>query len=245
MTVILTSSPTGPLDKSRDEVDLDIRNGFVEILRARWKAEARCLLVAASPAEPQCSDGMRDHLRGALEQSGLTVSVFDVWDDRTRDFSQAVLCTYDVIVLGGGHVPTQNAFFQRIALRDKIRAFSGMVIGISAGSMNSAEVVYAQPELPGESVDPTYERFIPGLGLTKVNILPHYQMIRDTELDGKRVFEDITYPDSVGREFIALPDGGYLLSEQGTETIFGEAYRIADGNIEQICRENEQRILSV
>ena len=244
MTVILTSSPTGPLDKSRIVDGLDTKNGFIETLRKRWKADAKCLLIAASPAESQCSDGMRDHLRGALEQSGLTVSAFDVWDDRTQDFSQAVLCTYDVIVLGGGHVPTQNAFFQRIELREKLQVFSGMVIGISAGSMNSADVVYAQPELPGESVDPNYRRFIPGLGLTKVNILPHYQMIRDTELDGKRVFEDITYPDSVGREFIALSDGGYLLSEQGRETIFGEAYRIADGNIEQICREDEQLILS-
>ena len=244
MTVILTSSPTGPLDKSRIVDGLDTKNGFIETLRKRWKADAKCLLIAASPAESQCSDGMRDHLRGALEQSGLTVSAFDVWDDRTQDFSQAVLCTYDVIVLGGGHVPTQNAFFQRIELREKLQAFSGMVIGISAGSMNSADVVYAQPELPGESVDPAYRRFIPGLGLTKVNILPHYQMIRDTELDGKRVFEDITYPDSVGREFIALSDGGYLLSEQGRETIFGEAYRIADGNIDQICREDEQLILS-
>ena len=244
MTVILTSSPTGPLDKSRIVDGLDTKNGFIETLRKRWKADAKCLLIAASPAEPQFSDGMRDHLRGALEQGGLTVSVFDVWDDRTQDFSQAVLCTYDVVVLGGGHVPTQNAFFQRIELREKLQVFSGMVIGISAGSMNSADVVYAQPELPGESVDPAYRRFIPGLGLTKVNILPHYQMIRDTELDGKRVFEDITYPDSVGREFIALSDGGYLLSEQGRETIFGEAYRIADGNIEQICREDEQLILS-
>lgn len=245
MTVILTSSPTGPLDKSRIVDGLDTKNGFIETLRKRWKADAKCLLIAASPAEPQCSDGMRDHLRGALEQSGLTVSAFDVWDDRTQDFSQAVLCTYDVIVLGGGHVPTQNAFFRRIELREKLLAFSGIVIGISAGSMNSADVVYAQPELPGESIDPAYQRFIPGLGLTRVNILPHYQMIRDTELDGKRVFEDITYPDSVGREFIALPDGGYLLSEQGSETLFGEAYRIADGKIEQICREDEQLVLSV
>ena len=240
MTVILTSSPTEPLDRSR----LEAKNGFIEVLRKRWKADARCLLIAASPAEPQCSDGMRDNLRAALEQSGLTVSAFDVWDDRTQDFSQTVLCTYDVIVLGGGHVPTQNEFFQRIELRGKLQAFAGMVIGISAGSMNSADEVYAQPELPGESVDPAYERFIPGLGLTQVNILPHYQAIRDTELDGKRVFEDITYPDSIGREFIALPDGGYLLSEQGTETVFGEAYRIAEGKIEQICRENETIILS-
>ena len=71
-----------------------------------------------------------------------------------------MLCAYDVIFLGGGHVPTQNAFFHRIGLREKIRNFDGIVIGISAGSMNSADVVYAQPELPGEAADESYQRFL-------------------------------------------------------------------------------------
>jgi len=31
--------------------------------------------------------------------------------------------------------------------------------------MNCADTVYAQPEEPGEAVDPDYQRFIPGLGL--------------------------------------------------------------------------------
>lgn len=30
--------------------------------------------------------------------------------------------------------------------------------------MNCADTVYAQPEEPGEAVDPDYQRFIPGLG---------------------------------------------------------------------------------
>ena len=64
-----------------------------------------------------------------------------------------------------------------------------MIFGISAGSMNSAEEVYAQPELDGESLDPDYKRFITGLGLTKTKLIPHYQDIKDRFLDGKRLFE--------------------------------------------------------
>ena len=68
-------------------------------------------------------------------------------------------------------------------------------MGISAGHMNCAEIVYAQPEMPGEAVDPDYRRFIPGLGLTKYNILPHYQAVKDDYVDGMRLFEDITFRD--------------------------------------------------
>lgn len=243
MTVFLTSSPTGPLDKSRIVEGFDTKNKLVENLKARWAEDARCLLISAAPTEAAFADGMRDHMKAAMQISGLSVSDFDVWDDRTEDFSVEVLKSYDVVFLGGGHVPTQNAFFQRIGLRGKMAKYEGLVIGISAGTMNSADVVYAQPELEGESVDPDYKRFIAGLGLTEINVIPHYQMIKDAVLDGQRVFEDITYSDSVGREFYALVDGTYILCENGVETIWGEAYRIADGVLKQICEEDQTLIL--
>ena len=243
MTVFLTSSPTGPLDRSRIVEGFDTKNKLVENLKERWPECARCLLISAAPAEVAFADGMRAHMVQAMGISGLPVGDCDIWDDRTADFSLEVLQSYDVVFLGGGHVPTQNAFFQRIGLRDKMAQFEGLVIGISAGTMNSADVVYAQPELEGESVDPEYKRFIPGLGLTKINVLPHYQMIKDAVLDGQRVFEDISYADSMGREFYALVDGTYILCENGVETIWGEAYRIADGVLEQICEENRTIVL--
>lgn len=243
MTVFLTSSPTGPLDKSRIVDGVDPKNRLIENLKERWKADGRCLLISAAPSQAAFADGMRAHMGEALRISGLSWSRFDIWDDRTEDFSAQTLNSYDVVFLGGGHVPTQNAFFQRIALREKMQHFEGLVIGVSAGTMNSADVVYAQPELEGEAADPAYKRFLTGLGLTKTKVLPHYQMIRDTVLDGQRVFEDITYPDSMGRQFIALVDGSYILCENGTETIYGEAYRIADGGLEKICEEDQTRVI--
>ena len=244
MTVFLTSSPTGPLDQSRVVHGIDDKNQLIENLNRYWKADAGCLLICAAPSQADQNDEMRAHMMDALTQSGFPFRTFDLWDDRTEDFSQAALCSYDVLFLGGGHVPTQNAFFRKIQLREKLRKFDGVVIGISAGSMNSAELVYAQPELPGEATDPNYARFLEGLGLVRINLLPHYQMIKDAVLDGQRVFEDITYADSMGREFIAIPDGSYLLSEQGTAAVYGEAYRIADGAMEKICEENQRRVIA-
>ena len=230
-TIFLTSSPTGPLDGSRYVEGLDEWNDFRENLKKVWKENSRCLMITASPECFSENDEMTAFFAGAVESSGFNFSAFDLWDARTTDFSGDTLHSYDVIFLGGGHVPTQNAFFQQIGLREKIQGFAGIIIGISAGSMNSADIVYAQPELPGESEDRDYRRFLQGLGLTKTMILPHYQMVKDSMLDGKRLYEDITYPDSMGREFLILPDGSYLMSKEGEETVWGEAWLLKDGKL--------------
>ena len=108
------------------------------------------------------------------------------------------LHTYDFVILGGGHVPTEMAFFRSIGLAEKFEGFTGIAMGISAGTMNCARIVYAEPEMPGEATDPTYERFIPGLGLTEFNILQHYNAVKNDIIDGMRLIEDIAFGDSFG-----------------------------------------------
>ena len=109
--------------------------------------------------------------------------------------------------------------------------------------MNCAERVYAQPEEDGESTDKNYKKFISGLGLTNINVIPHYQVTKNFTIDGQRLFEDVTYKDSIGEKFYALVDGSYIYSEKGKETLFGEAYLIAEGKIEKICSKDEKIIL--
>lgn len=150
---------------------------------------------------------------------------------------------FNVLILAGGHVPTQNKFFEKIHLKEHIKNFDGILIGISAGSMNCAEIVYAQPELEGESIDKEYKRFLYGLGITKLMVLPHYQNIKNDILDGKRLFEDITYADSYGKEFYALEDGSYFIIENNTIILFGAAYLIKDGMIKQICEKDKSIII--
>lgn len=240
MTLFLTSSPTGPLDGSRIVNGLDAMNGFAEELATRWPVDARCLIIAASPDEHFDNDQMAAFFANAMAQSGLFCACMDVWDSR---HSYIDVGHYNVILLGGGHVPTQNAFFHRIDLKKKLAKFNGILIGISAGTMNAAGQVYAQPELPGEATDPDYIRWLDGLGLTELNILPHYQMVKDSWLDGQRLYEDITYPDSLGHRFLAIPDGSYVLVESGRITLYGEGYLIADGQLSQICKSREQMAL--
>ncbi|MBR3794506.1 MAG: Type 1 glutamine amidotransferase-like domain-containing protein [Clostridia bacterium] len=188
---------------------------------------------------------MCDTFTKCFHYHGLTVSSSTMLDSRNERDASRIIALSDVVLLGGGHVPTQNEFFSRIGLRALLREYTGVIMGVSAGSMNCTNPVYAQPELPGESIDPDYSRFIPGLGLSKIQILPHYQMVKDNLLDGKRLFEDITFGDSFGRSFYVLVDGSYVMRKDDIYTLWGEGYRIRDGRMERICRDGEHMILDL
>ena len=137
-------------------------------------------------------------------------------------------------------MPTANAFLHEIKLKEKLESFKGVLIGISAGSMNQAKEVYAQPEEQGEPSDPDYIKFLPGLGTTDISVLPHYQMLKDEIVDGMRLFEDVTYKDSMGRKFYAIEDGTYIFIKDGKTTIHGAAYLLEDGKLSQICKKDQQ-----
>lgn len=242
MITFLTSSPcsNGVPQDIHIPCTLNEANEFVSNLSKYWKPDSKCLIVSADPGSFERNDEMAQTFEAAFSFHGLSLSGMTICDERNEADADNLVQESDVVVLAGGHVPTQNAFFQKIGLKSLMRNYDGIVIGISAGTMNSAETVYAQPELEGESIDPDYQRFIPGLGLTDVMVLPHYQMVKDIVLDGKRLFEEITYPDSMGRKFYALVDGSYLCVQDGQTRVYGEAYLIADGQISQICEVGER-----
>ena len=241
MKLFLTSSPIGIYrsEKPLDYKGFNPANGMVDELRRFWADDSRCLYISAFTDEYELNDRLRSDYEGILKDTGLSCSCMDICDSRNGKEMADALCGYDFVILGGGHVPTENAFFRRIDLADRFKGYSRIVMGISAGTMNCARIVYAQPELPGEAVDPSFERFIPGLGLTEYNILPHYNAVKNDIIDGMRLIEDIAFEDSFGRTIYALTDGSYLLQTEDRVEIRGEAYRIRDGIIEQISADGE------
>ena len=239
MFYFLTSSPFAP-----GTPYLNPANGFLDALSRALPKRSDALFICANPNRPAYTDHIARDMRTALEHEGYSFSDFRVLDGRNEKDAPALVADAELIVFAGGHVPTQNAFFQKINLKACMKTFDGVLIGISAGTMNCADPVYAQPEEEGEAVSPHYRRFLPGLGVTSTMLLPHYQMVKDDTVDGLKLFDEITLPDSISRTFYAIPDGSYLLGRNGRETLFGEAHRIRDGRMEQVCRENEALALS-
>ena len=235
MTVFMTSSPC---IIGAERAILSPANGFIDNLKASLPPRPRALFVCSNPDTPEETDNFGRDICGAIVEAGIAVSKWSVLDGRNEKDAQLLIWQSDLIVLAGGHVPTQNLFFQKINLGKLLKNYQGVILGISAGSMNCARRAYAQPEEPGES-RPDFRRFYPGLGLSEINILPHYQQVKDRMIDGKRLFEDVTYIDSIGNNFLSLVDGSYVLERGGETTLYGEAYAITDGKFFQISHEDE------
>lgn len=235
MTVFVTSSPY--IDGA-DRAILNPANEFVDRIRAVLPPNPRALFVASNPDDHDGTCRFGADTVAAFALAGMAFSSYQVLDGTNWNHAYGMIQHSDILILAGGHVPTQLTFFRKIRLRHMLRNFSGTVMGISAGSMNMADTVYIQPEEPGESV-PEFQRFAPGLGLTDVNILPHYQKARHYTLDGMRLYEDVTFPDSMGHTFFCLPDGSYFYQDEEGLLLCGEAYRLHNSILELLTIDGE------
>jgi dipeptidase E len=63
--------------------------------------------------------------------------------------------------------------------------------------------------------------------------------VKNDILDGLRLFEDITYADSMGHTFYVLPDFSYIVSDAEGDVLFGAGYRLHNGILELLTRDGE------
>lgn len=217
---------------------LDQRNGLLQKLQSMWVQNSRVMIICADPSNYKKNDIVCACLKEAFPMSGLSVSQMEKCDNRNPNIIDD-LEKYNVLIFSGGHVPTQNRFMKQLSLKERLKDYNGIILAWSAGAMNCADTVYAGPELEGEAVDPNYERWISGLGLTDINIFPHFNTLRDEMLDGMRLIEDITLHDSFVHEIIALNNGSYILLDSEKTTLYGEAYMIKNGQMQKICSDGE------
>ena len=228
MICFLTSSPF-------DEEDIFFikRNRFTENLRSVFKG-GNVLYIASFPDAFDITDVYSQKHRAIFEREGFDIKSWDVLDHRNAEKASELIGSADLVFLCGGHCMTEHKFYEELDLKRLLTDFNGVIIGVSAGSMNSAGFVYAPPEYEEELADPSFIRWYEGLGLTNINIFPHYYLYKDAMLGDKRIMEDIVYPDSFGKMFYCMPDGTYLMIKDGKSEIFGEYWLLKDGSITKI-----------
>ena len=163
----------------------------------------------------------------ALNLSGLFFDEYLVLDNRNKDNVSKILEDSSLIFLCGGNTYKQNKFFNEINLKNYIKELDCVVVGISAGAINSAKDVFNSPEEEEDLINPMY---LSGLELTNINIEPHFDANNENELQQKYIIEE-----SFNRIIYGIPDGSYIKDN----IIYGECYKIENGKIELICNNNE------
>ena len=236
MKLFLTSNIGATIHRNGLRIPGQIDNhwGFLTRFKETVKSTKQMIYISSSPENNERVSDWFDNTIAALDKAKIHFERNILVNAQNAILLGELIGQSDVVFLSGGHLPTQNQFFQDIKLKTQLSNFNGVIVAQSAGSMNCAGTVYVCPELPGESVDSNFQRFRPGLGITDINIIPHYNDNRELILDGKKFYEEIVAPDTFQIPLYVLSDGAYFYIHGKETEAFGEIYLFKEGKWEQI-----------
>lgn len=221
--------------------ELDNSNGIVDQIKNKLSGNNAILFVASSPEDKEKISLYTKLLFEGFKLSGVYFDEYLVLDDSTVDKTEEYIDKANMIFLSGGDTYIQNEFFKRINLRKKLEKFNGLIIGQSAGAINMADDVFNSPE-EMEKSEPV---FFQGLGLTNINIEPHF-MLDDSNFDEFEKYQrNAILSESNNRKIYGQCNGSHILIDNdGNATIYGETYLISDGQISLICENGYNKEIS-
>ena len=214
-------------------------NMFLSNLKKYIKNYNKFVLISAYPCDYEKNDLYLKLDTDATKLSGMNFNEYIVVDNRNKMDVKSILKDCDLIILSGGNTKIQNKFFEEINLKEHLKLFNGVIVGISAGSINSATNVYDSPET---KEDLNISPYLNGLGLTGINVEPHFKL-NELDSEDKILSRNSILKESFNRNIIALLDGSYIICDGKINKVFGESYLIKDGVITKICSNNETGVL--
>lgn len=217
---------------------IDNNNGFRECLQKYLTKRDLCLIISGNPKKVRTHSPIEVNREG-FELSGIGFKEYIYVDDSNKHNIKEYISRADCIDLCGGHLPTCNAFVNELNLKELLKDYNGVIIGASGGAMNLADVVYCKPEAEGEAIDKNFNRFLKGCALTDINIIPHYNVIKDRVLDGVNILNEILLPDSYKLALLAIEDGSYIVQKGSEKMLYGRAFLLKNGDVFKI-NENDK-----
>ncbi len=138
----------------------------------------------------------------------------------SADEAQKKVAEADVIWLSGGDTPTQFRYFQEYGLDTVIKQHDGIIIGMSAGSINMAVTSICTLSC-GHSKQEIYN----GLACVNISVEPHF--IRN-EVSNELI--DLSKKYTI----YGLCDNSFIVCSRKTTEFYGEIYKLSLGNIERL-----------
>ena len=243
-SVYLTSYVGGykKVDGTLVATQMNNSNGFVDCLKLDLPTEINFTFFASSPDKIEVTEKFANTLKQSFVLDGFKIKEFNIIHDGFKGDINKTVKSSDVIFLSGGHVGTQNKFFKRINLAEMLKSYNGVLIGQSAGSMNSAKVVYDQPVTEEEFNDPNFEKEKSGLGITNLTIMPHMNVAKEEELCGVTTYQ-MCLMDSTKFPHYGIVDGGFIKISDGKTVAYGKTTFYKNGKEFEICAENSCKVL--
>lgn len=220
----------------------DNTNGIVDQIKEYLKEKNTILFISADSKDIEKVSLYSQLLFEGLRLSGIEFKNYLVLSNETKINAKEYVEKADLIFLSGGDTYIQYQFFTEIKLKDLLVSFNGLIIGQSAGAINMSNNVFNSPENQEQS-EPI---FFDGLGLTNINIEPHFQY-DDTNFDDNGKYQrNAIIRESYNRQIYGQCNGSHIIiDENNVATIYGDTYLIENGNITKICDNKNNKIINV
>lgn len=213
---------------------IDNKNSIVNQIKLKLNKEIDFMFICSDPSGYEKNDIYSNITFKSFNMSGFSFKNLIIVDNRYRGDLKEDIKKADIIFLAGGHTPTEMKFFESLNLRELLKDYEGVIIGQSAGSLNLADTVVCTPEYE-EEIGTKYTWR--GLGLTNINIEPHFVVNVVDELDKK--FREELLKISESYVVYAICDGTHIYDNGLEQIIYGESYLLSDRKIEKICDKNQ------
>ena len=215
MIVILTSNLGHyyELDNTKISKEVDNTNHLVDHIK-KYISKYKGILFIPSSSNTNITNMYANILFDSLKLSGITFDNYYILDD--YDKLDEYINNSSLIFLSGGNTYEQHLLFEKIKLKELLNNYDELIIGQSAGSMNLAKNVF--------NSDVNSQIYFEGLGLTDINVEPHFDIDNIDELVIKESFNRVIY---------GLPDISHILITGDSIEMYGDVYTVKNGIVKK------------
>ena len=216
-------------------------NGLVDQLKNSLKRNKKVVFVSSDiNSTPDSVESYARIFFDSMKMVGITFEEYCILDGTKVNKSKEYIENADLVFLCGGDTYNQHLLFEKINLKLLLSTYSGVVMGQSAGAINMAEHCFNSPEELEES-EPV---FFEGLGLTNINIEPHFVYDTSRFNENEKYQRKVIIDESYNRPIYGQCNGSHVfIDENNIATIYGETYLIINGNIEKIFENNQKFVI--
>lgn len=218
--IFMTSGPSFSYKNEKgNNVAIKLENKeLVDNLKKEIEDYNNILLVCSSPDDYEKNDKYSQIIVKSLSLSGFKFNMSDVLDSRNALFARSLILNSDLVVFMGGNPLEQISFFNDIEMKDILKRYKGVLLGVSAGTMNMADKAYCSKD--GDVENSVYYK---GLGLTDINVEPHFDVNDEVRI------KEVLLKDSGNKPFIALPNESFIVCKKEECKLYGDAYYFSEG----------------
>lgn len=172
------------------------------------------------------TDWYCNHFLKMFSDCGITFGRVDVIDSRmSRETAQDTVRNSDVIWLSGGDTPTQYGYLENYGLIPCIKEHTGVVIGMSAGSINMTKTAICTKTCEHDELK-IYE----AMGLVEFSVEPHFNL--DNLTDELLELSEI-YP------LYGICDNSAIICTESNTIYLGDVFLINNRCVNKVITKKE------